>query len=111
MRTVNVKQNMIIDKELTGETLCVKISGRLDTTTSPVLEGELASSTDQIKELILDFQELEYLSSAGLRVLLVAQKQMNQQGSMIVKNVNDVIMEVFDITGFSDILTIVNDED
>lgn len=102
---------MIINKEITGEALCIKISGRLDTTTSPALEGELASSTDQIKELILDLEDLEYLSSAGLRVLLVAQKKMNQQGSMVVKNVNDVIMEVFEITGFSDILTIVNDED
>ena len=101
---------MIVDKELIGEALYVKIRGRLDTTTSPVFEAELASSIDRVTELVLDFRELEYLSSAGLRVLLAAQKQMNQQGSMIVKNVNDVVMEVFDITGFSGILTIVNDE-
>lgn len=101
---------MTFDKELNGEALCIKVRGRLDTTTAPVLEAELASSIGQVTELMLDFSELEYLSSAGLRVLLATQKQMNRQGSMIVKNVNDVIMEVFDITGFSGILTIINDE-
>ena len=100
---------MIIDKVVNGKTLCIKVEGRLDTTTAPALEAELEASIDQVSELVLDFLKLEYLSSAGLRVLLVAQKQMNRQGSMIVKNVNDVIMEVFDITGFSGILTIIND--
>ena len=101
---------MIIEKKLNGEALCIKVCGRLDTATAPALEAEIASSVGQVSELVFDFLELEYLSSAGLRVLLASQKQMNRQGSMLVKNVNDVIMEVFDITGFSGILTIINDE-
>ncbi len=102
---------MDIHMEATGPVLLVTVSGRLDTTTAPQLERELSASLDDVTELELDFRELEYLSSAGLRVLLGAQKRMNQQGSMVVRNVNQVIMEVFDITGFSGILTIVNHED
>ncbi len=102
---------MDIHMESLEAALLVTVSGRLDTTTAPQLEQELNASLDEVTELVLDFTDLEYLSSAGLRVLLSAQKRMNQQGSMVVKNVNPIIMEVFDITGFSGILTIVNHED
>lgn len=92
----------------TTENLCLHIGleGRLDTTTAPQLEAELKQSIGGNTELVLDFKKLEYLSSAGLRVLLAAQKIMDGQGKMIVRNVNEVIAEVFEITGFSDILTI-----
>ena len=80
--------------------------GRLDTTTAPELEKELKASLDGITELTFDLAALEYISSAGLRVLLSAQKTMNKQGSMVVKNANETIMEIFEITGFSDILNI-----
>ena len=82
------------------------LTGRLDTTTAPKLEMELKESISGIEELILDFAALEYLSSAGLRVLLGAQKIMNKQGNMIVKNVNETIAEIFEVTGFADILDI-----
>lgn len=82
----------------------VELVGRLDTTTAPQLEAEL--NLDGISELNFNFEKLDYISSAGLRVLLAAQKTMNKQGSMKLKNVNADIMEVFEITGFSDILTI-----
>lgn len=97
---------MTIEKTVTGSTLCLKVSGRLDTTTAPQLEAELRQNIGGITELSMDFSELEYMSSAGLRVLLSAQKVMNRQGKMVVKNVNDSIMEVFEMTGFVDILTI-----
>ena len=97
---------MTIEKNLNGTELTVAIVGRLDTTTAPELEASLKESFEGLTKLVLDFSELEYLSSAGLRVLLQAQKTMNKQGEMIIKNVNETIMEVFDITGFSDILTI-----
>ena len=97
---------MTIDKKEQGSTLQIAVSGRLDTTTAPQLEAELKRSLDGITELDLDFSGLEYLSSAGLRVLLAAQKVMNKQGKMTIRNVNETIMEVFEITGFSDILTI-----
>ena len=99
---------MEIKKTLEGEKLTVAISGRLDTTTAPELEEALKESMDGISELVIDFTETEYISSAGLRVLLSAQKTMNKQGSMKVLNVNETIMEIFDITGFADILTIEN---
>ena len=86
--------------------LDIKLSGRLDTTTAPQLETAINSNLNGLKELALDFKELEYISSAGLRVILGAQKKMNRQGSMEVSNVNDTIMEVFEITGFVEILTI-----
>ena len=86
--------------------LIVSVEGRLDTTTSPEFENFLSERIDNINELIIDCEKLEYVSSAGLRVILKAQKAMNAQGSMKLTGVNDSIMEVFDITGFLDILTI-----
>lgn len=97
---------MTIDKKAEGGKLTIALEGRLDTTTAPQLEGELKHSISGVTELILDFAKLEYISSAGLRVLLAAQKVMNKQGSMVIKNVNATIAEVFEITGFSDILTV-----
>lgn len=97
---------MTINKKSEGEKLTLTLSGRLDTNTSPALEAELKHSVDGVKELIFDFSGVEYISSAGLRVLLAAQKVMNRQGSMKLIGVNDDVMEVFEITGFSDILTI-----
>ena len=82
------------------------IEGRLDTTTAPQLEAELKQDIDGVEMLVLDFAALEYLSSAGLRVLLAAQKVMNRQGKMIIRNVNETINEIFEVTGFIDILTI-----
>ena len=97
---------MTIEKQLNGTELTVTIVGRLDTTTAPQLEAELKQSLDGVAKLVLDFTALEYLSSAGLRVLLATQKVMNKQGEMIIKNVNDTINEIFEVTGFIDILTI-----
>ena len=97
---------MTIQKTLNGSTLSVALEGRLDTTTAPQLEAELKASLDGITELDLDFEKLEYLSSAGLRVLLAAQKTMNKQGTMVIHHVNETIREVFEVTGFIDILTI-----
>ena len=97
---------MTIEKNLNGTELNVKVVGRLDTTTAPELETELKQSIDGVEKLTLDFAELEYLSSAGLRVILGAQKTMNKQGEMIIKNVNETINEIFEVTGFIDILTI-----
>ena len=95
-----------INKETDGNNLTIALSGRLDTTTAPELEGELKASLDGVTALIMDCKELEYISSAGLRVLLSAQKTMNKQGSMVVKNASDAVKEIFEVTGFSDILTI-----
>jgi len=97
---------MTIQKTQTGAELTVTLSGRLDTTTAPQLEAELKSSLEGVTALTLDFKELEYISSAGLRVLLSAQKVMMRQGKMVVCNVNDTILEVFEVTGFSDVLTL-----
>ena len=97
---------MTIEKKINQEALTLIVSGRLDTQTAPELEKELDSVLADIKELTFDFANLEYVSSAGLRVILKAQKAMNAQGSMKLTGVNDSIMEVFDITGFLDILTI-----
>ena len=97
---------MTINKKLEGNVLNVALEGRLDTTTAPTLEEELQGSLGGVEELDFDFTTLEYISSAGLRVLLSAQKIMNKQGKMVIKNVNSDIMDVFDITGFTDILTI-----
>ena len=97
---------MTIKKNLNGTELTVTIVGRLDTTTAPELEIALKESFEGVEKLVLDFAELEYLSSAGLRVLLAAQKTMNKQGEMIIKNVNETINEIFEVTGFIDILTI-----
>lgn len=97
---------MNIIKKTEGTTLALALEGRLDTTTAPELEAELKSSLDGVTALDLDFEKLEYLSSAGLRVLLAAQKVMNKQGTMVIHHVNDTIHEVFEVTGFLDILTI-----
>ena len=94
-------------KKVKNETkLEIALVGRLDTTTAPQLEAELKESLDGVTDLKLDFAELEYISSAGLRVLLAAQKTMNKQGEMVIRHANDDIKEVFDITGFADILTL-----
>ena len=97
---------MTIEKKLNGSELNIAITGRLDTTTAPQLEAELKESLGGIEKLVLDFSALEYLSSAGLRVLLSTQKLMNKQSEMIIKNVNETINEIFEVTGFIDILTI-----
>lgn len=88
------------------ESLTMKLGGRLDTTTAPELEKAFEENMEVSKDLILDMKELEYISSAGLRVLLAAQKKMNQAGKMKLTGVSDEVMEVFEITGFADILTI-----
>ena len=97
---------MTITKTQDRNALTLSLEGRLDTTTSPQLEAELSASLDGITKLTLDMAQLAYLSSAGLRVLLAAQKVMNKQGSMVVLHVNETIQEVFEVTGFVDILTI-----
>lgn len=97
---------MEINKEKTGESLILQIVGRLDTTTAPQLEALAQEELPNAKEVILNFENLDYVSSAGLRVLLAMQKTMNRNGSMVIKNVKEEIMEVFEMTGFSDILTI-----
>ena len=97
---------MTIAKIANGTELTITIAGRLDTTTAPQLEAELKQSYAGVEKLILDFADLEYLSSAGLRVLLQAQKTMNKQGEMIIRHVNETINDIFEVTGFIDILTI-----
>lgn len=97
---------MTINKKLDGNTLNLTVEGRLDTTTAPQLEGEVKSGLNGVTELIMDFSGLEYISSAGLRVLLSAQKVMNKQGKMVIRGANEVVKEVFEVTGFSDVLTI-----
>ena len=97
---------MEVTLDKNGSTLKVSVSGRLDTTTAPELEKTLGSQLEGIESLTLDFGDLAYISSAGLRVLLALQKTMNRQGQMAVTHVNDNIMEVFDVTGFLDMLTI-----
>ena len=97
---------MTIEKTMAGAAATLKIIGRLDTTTAPELEATIDACAAQTKELVLDCTALEYVSSAGLRVILKAQKLMNAQGNMKLTHVNETIMEVFDITGFADILTI-----
>ena len=97
---------MTIEKNLNGTELTVSISGRLDTTTAPQLEAEFKQNLSGVEKLILNFSALEYISSAGLRVLLAAQKTMNKQGEMVIRNVNETITEIFEVTGFIDILTV-----
>lgn len=102
------KENiMTINKNREGSKMTVALEGRLDTTTAPKLEGEIRGSLDGVTDLEFDFQNLAYISSAGLRVMLSAQKVMNKQGNMTICNVNEDIMEVFEVTGFVDILNIV----
>lgn len=97
---------MTINKTLNGKELIIEIEGRLDTTTAPELENELKASLDGIEILIMNLEKLDYISSAGIRVILSTQKTMNKQGKLIIKKVNESVMEVFDITGMVDILTI-----
>ena len=97
---------MTIEKTLNGAELTVVVAGRLDTITAPELETSLRESYAGVSKLVLDFAALDYLSSAGLRVILQAQKTMNKQGEMVIRNVNEGIKEVFEVTGFIDILTI-----
>ena len=97
---------MTIQQIKNGNALTIALEGRLDTMTAPELEAALKTALEGVEELTFDFEKLDYISSAGLRVLLAAQKTMNRQGSMKVKNANEIIMEIFEVTGFSDILTI-----
>ncbi|MBR6469593.1 MAG: STAS domain-containing protein [Lachnospiraceae bacterium] len=97
---------MNIKKEQNGSEMNISLEGRLDTTTAPELETKLKASLEGIDALNFDFSALEYVSSAGLRVLLSAQKTMNRQGKMVIRNVKPEIMEIFEVTGFVDILTI-----
>ena len=97
---------MTIAKKLNGTQLTIALEGRLDTTTAPELEAELKASLDSTDRLIFDLDKLEYISSAGLRVLLSAQKIMSKKGGMKVTHVNEIVQEVFEVTGFADILTI-----
>ncbi|MBQ3865784.1 MAG: STAS domain-containing protein [Clostridia bacterium] len=94
-----------IQKKAEGQALAVSLEGRLDTTTAPALQDEL-SNLDGISLLTLDMEKLEYISSAGLRVLLSTEKRMKAQGEMKVTHVNETVMEIFEVTGFSEILTI-----
>ena len=102
---------MEIRDKKNGQNLTLELAGRLDTTTAPQLEEVVRNQLDGIRELIIDMKELLYLSSAGLRVLLLAQKTMNRQGSMKICNVGETVMDVFHITGFDDILTIVSPQE
>ena len=97
---------MKIEKNINGNEMTVAVAGRLDTNTAPELEDSLKEDLNGITDLILNLKDLEYISSAGLRVLLSAQKIMNKQGKMTVKGANNVVMEVFEVTGFVDILNI-----
>ena len=97
---------MTIQKTMNGSTLEIALEGRLDTVTAPELEAELKDSMDQAEALVFDLTKLDYISSAGLRVLLSAHKAMSRKGGMKVTHVNEIVQEVFDVTGFSDILTI-----
>ncbi len=95
-----------INNSKNGTDLTFELEGRLDTTTAPQLEEQVNSLISDVKNLAFDMTKLEYISSAGLRVLLAAQKTMNKQGNMVVKNVSEEVQEIFEVTGFSDILTI-----
>ena len=97
---------MEITKAASENKLTVCVSGRLDTTTAPELESSLQESLDGVTDLTLDFTDLEYISSAGLRIILAVQKIMNKQGSMKIINANEMVMEIFEVTGFSEILNI-----
>lgn len=97
---------MNIVKTADSTSVTIAVEGRLDTTTAPQLEASIQESISGITSLVFDFADLAYISSAGLRVLLSAQKTMNRQGDMIIRNVNETVMEIFEVTGFVDILTI-----
>jgi len=97
---------MTVNKTVDNNKMVVAVTGRLDTNTAPQLESELKDALAGIEDLTIDMKDLQYISSAGLRVLLSLQKTMNKQGSMVIKNVCDDIQEIFEVTGFVDILTI-----
>ena len=97
---------MTINKETNGSEVIISLEGKLDTVTAPDLEKEIDSCEGSVTDLTLDLEKIDYVSSAGLRVILKAQKMMNKQGSLKLTNVCDDVMEIFDITGFIDILTI-----
>lgn len=97
---------MTIKKTKKDSALTLVVEGRLETTTAPELDGVIKSELDGITDLTFDFSGLDYISSAGLRVLLTAQKVMNKQGKMKVTGANEIVMEIFEITGFSDVLTV-----
>ena len=97
---------MTINKSKNGSAVTYTVSGRLDTVTAPELESVIKTELDGVTELVFDFSGLDYISSAGLRILLTAQKKMNTQGTMKVTGANEIVLEIFDVTGFSDILTI-----
>ena len=97
---------MTINKTVDGSAVTMALAGRLDTSTAPQLEAELKQTLPGMQKLVLDLQELDYISSAGLRVILTAQKIMNRQGKLVICHVNATILEVFEVTGFCDILTI-----
>ena len=97
---------MTINKKANGVSLEIAVSGRIDSLTAPEFEAEIAASLDGVEHLTIDFKEVSYISSAGLRALLSTQKRMNKQGDLKVKNVNETVMEIFEVTGFSDILCI-----
>ena len=97
---------MTINKQQNGTTLTIALEGRLDTMTAPELEAEVNKSLEGVDSLIMDFAKLDYISSAGLRVLLSAHKAMSGKGGMKVTNVNEIVQEVFEVTGFADILNI-----
>lgn len=101
-----MREIMEIMKTLRNNELTIEMTGRLETVTAPKLEETLKSSLQGVSTLIMDMKNLEYISSAGLRVLFSAQKTMNKQGEMIIRNVNEDVMEVFEITGSVDVLTI-----
>ena len=97
---------MTIEKTINNEGMIITLEGRLDTVSAPCLEKEIKENLTGINKLVFDFTKLEYLSSAGLRVILMSQKLMNKQGSMVIRNINDTIHEIFEMTGFLSILTI-----
>ena len=97
---------MLINKEANGTELTIALDGRLDTTTAPQLEAEVSGSLGGVTKFVIDMEKLVYVSSAGLRVLLKAQKIMNKQGSMVIKHVSPEIKEIFEVTGFDELLTI-----
>ena len=97
---------MKIDQLKEGTTLTMKVSGRLDTMTAPQLENEITGHLDGITEFIMNFSDLEYISSAGLRVLLVTTKMMKGKGRFVIRNINETVREIFEVTGFLDILTV-----
>ena len=97
---------MTTNKIKENDSLMIALEGRLDTLTAPKLDAEIQGALDGIKSLVFDFEKLAYISSAGLRILLAAQKIMNKQGTMVIRNAGPEIREIFDVTGFSDILTL-----